>query len=454
MLHFLRSTAPLRRPVIIAIASVALVAGVTAALSVPQSSLAAVNAAASTALTDAQKTQWVFDGTNEVRAEAGTTPLVHNAALDKVASDWAYQQWKNGAMSHNPNYSTQIPAGWSHAGENVAGGYTYDAVVAAWVNSPEHYRNLIGDYTDLGVGYYQGPDGTRYWVQEFAKYATTTVPPKQMPTTAPSTPGSTPSKPTSPSSPLSTPAAPSSPAAPNTPASPPNTGGYPAEPAAPAGTGIPLSSPSFEGSSSGWTASGASLDGPNTNARGGKYALAVSGGQTVSQTVATTVTAGETDTVTIWVKPGSTAGITGSLKLTAVGGTTETATTSFSDSSGWMRVSVGLPIARAGHTGLRVDVVLSNSGRAYRIDSTSLVRTKNAPAAAPAPAPTPSASSSTKPTTPAAQAPAPAPTTPATPKPAPSAPQPTATPAPAPVPSPSSTPKSGGLLGILGLLGG
>ena len=203
MLNVLRSPAPMRRSIIIAIASVALVAGAAAALSVPQSSLAAANTAASASLTDAQKTQYVFDGTNEVRAEAGTTPLVRNAALDKVASDWAYQQWKNGAMSHNPNYSTQIPAGWTHAGENVASGYTYDTVVQAWVNSPEHYRNLVGDYTDLGVGYYQGPDGTRYWVQEFAKYATTKVPPKQTPTAAPSSsPSSSPSTPvSSPSSP-------------------------------------------------------------------------------------------------------------------------------------------------------------------------------------------------------------------------------------------------------------
>ena len=414
MLHFARSTAPLRGPIIIAMASIALVAATGAALSLPQSSLAVVNAAASSGLSDAQKTQYVVDGTNQVRAQAGTTPLVRNAALDKVASDWAYQQWKNGAMSHNPDYSTQIPSGWSHAGENVASGYTYDTVVRAWVNSPEHYKNLVGDYTDLGVGYYQGSDGKRYWSQVFAKYATTKVPPKQTPSSAPSPTASTP--PTAGST-----AAPSTPPA----------GSYPLEPAAPAGTAIPLRSPSFEGAFSGWTAAGASLDGPNTNARGGKYALAVSGGQTVSQTVTTTVVAGETDTVTIWVKPGSTAGITGSLKLTAIGGTTETASASFSDSSGWMRVSVGLPLSRSGHTGLRVDIVLSNPGRAYRLDSASLVRTKNAPAApTPDPAPEPSG----------------------TPTPMP-APRPTGTAAPTPAPSPSSSATSGGLLGLLGLGG-
>jgi len=431
----------MRRQVAIAIVAVVVVGGIAASLSVAESSLAATNAAVTTSTpTIAQQTQRVFDDTNEVRAEAGTTPLVRNSALDKVAMDWAKQQSDNGAMSHNPNYSTQIPSGWSHAGENVAAGYTYTQVVPAWKASAEHYKNLVGDYTDLGIGEYTGADGRTYWVQEFAKYASTKVPPKQTPTNAPSA---------SPSSSPSTPAASPTPSSPPTSAkpspSPTATGGYPAEPAAPAGTVIPLKSPSFEGSSSGWTASSASLDGPNTNARGGKYALVASGGQTISQTVTTTVTAGETDTVTIWVEPGSTAGITGSLKLTALGGTTETATVSFSDSSGWMKVSVGLPVSKSGHTGLRIDVVLSNSGRAYRLDSASLVRTKNAPAAAsPAPSPTPSASASAKPTTPA---PAPSSSPSTAPKPAPSSPQPT------PTPSPSSSQSSGGLLGFLGLGG-
>ncbi|HEY4226200.1 MAG TPA: CAP domain-containing protein [Pseudolysinimonas sp.] len=427
----------MRRQIIVAVAAVALVGGAAAALSGAQSSLAVTSSTtSSTAVTDAQKTQRVFADTNEVRAEAGTTPLVRNAALDKVASDWAYQQWKNGAMSHNPNYSTQIPAGWSHAGENVAAGYDDTQVTPAWTASAEHYKNLVGDYTDIGIGFYQGPDGKIYWTQEFGKYSTTTVPPKQTPNNAPS---STPSAPAS-SAPASSAPASSAPA---------SSGTAAGEPAAPAGTAIALSSPSFEGSSAGWTASGAALDGPNTNAKGGKFALAVNGGQTVSQTVSTAVTAGETDTVTIWVKPGSTGAVAGQLKLTAVGGTTETATTSFSVSSGWMKVSVGLPVAKAGHTGLRIDVVLSNSGRSYRLDSASLVRTKNAPATS-APAGTPPAA----PASPASP-PSPTPTKPAAAAPAPTAspaPKPTQTPT-APAPSPASSSSLRGLLGLLGLGG-
>jgi uncharacterized protein YkwD len=409
-----RFVAPTRRPIAwiaIAIVAVAFTALIAVALLGPQSAFAATTTSSSSSVTDAQKTQRVVTDTNEVRAEAGTTPLVRNSALDKVAADWAYQQWKNGAMSHNPDYSTQIPAGWSHAGENVAAGYTYDTVVPAWVKSASHYKNLVGDYTDVGIGYYEGPDGKRYWSQVFAKYSTTQVPPKQTPTasaspSATTTPApSASATPTPSATPSSTPST-----APST--APGTSGSFAAEPAAPAGTAIALSSPSFEGSSTGWTASGSSVEGPTTAARGGKYDLALTGGTTVSQTVSTTVTAGETDTVTIWVKPGSATAITGSLKLSTLGGTTETATSTFSVSSGWMKVSVALPVSRSGHTGLKIEVVLAKSGVAYRLDSASLVRTANAPAAAAAPAtaPTPSSTpSKPAPTTassPAAPAPA------------------------------------------------
>jgi uncharacterized protein YkwD len=235
MLQIRLSTAPVRRTIVIAIASVALVAGTAAMLSVPQSSLAAAYAAASSTVTDAEKTQYVFDGTNEVRAQAGTPPLVRNAALDKVAADWAYQQWKNSAMSHNPDYSTQIPPGWSHAGENVASGYTYDRGVQAWVDSPEDYKTRGGDYTDLGVGYYEGPDGTRYWSQVFAKYATTTVPPKQTPSSAPSA---------APSSGAAAPSSTSSPAPSGPTPAPAPTSPKPTPTPAPTPTPTPTPSPS------------------------------------------------------------------------------------------------------------------------------------------------------------------------------------------------------------------
>jgi uncharacterized protein YkwD len=428
-----------------------LIAAVLAAvLFVPQNAFAAPAAspaagtASASALTVEQMKQYVYAATNQVRYNAGlTTGYVRDPRLDAVAQAWAEQQYKNGAMSHNPSYSSQIPGGWQRAGENVASGYTYDKVVPAWVASPSHYANLTNDYTSIGIGYYEA-DGKRYWVQEFAKYPGTAVP-------------------TKPAAPAPTPAPTPPPATP--PASPPAT--YPAEPAAPAGTALALGSPSFEGGSSGWSG-GSGVEGPTTGARGGKYDLKATGG-TVSQTVNVAPKAGEAYTATIWVKPGGSSKISGTVRLVAAGGgTTETASVNFTVSSGWMRVSVPLTITKPGHTSLRIEVAL-NSGD-IRLDSASLVRTQNAPAApapapstTPAPKPTPTPTPpptkppasggllggllGTKPAAPAAPAPAPAPVAPA-----PAAPAPVA-PAPAPVaPAPAPPSGLGGLLS--GLLGG
>jgi hypothetical protein len=50
----------------------------------------------------------------------------------------------------------------------------------------------------------------------------------------------------------------------------------------------------------------------------------------------------------------------------------------FSVSSGWMKVSVPLKVTRAGHTGLKFEVVLGSGD--FRLDSASLVQTQSAPA--------------------------------------------------------------------------
>lgn len=341
---------------------IAIIAAVlTATLFVPQNAFAAPAASpaagaakasvAAGAVSVADMTRSVWEQTNQVRYDKGLNGLARDSRLDKVAMAWAKQQWKNGKMSHNPNYSKQIPKGWQRAGENVASGYTYTQVVGAWVASPSHYANLVRDYTSIGIGFYEA-NGKRYWVQTFAKYPGTKVPKK--------------------------------PAAPPAPARPAAA----AEPAAPAGATVSLASPSFEGTFSGWTASGAKLDGPNTAAKGGKYALAVPGSRTVSQTVNVKPAVGSTYTATIWVKPGGSSQVSGSLRLTALGGSTETATMGFAVSSGWMKVSIPLKVQKAGHTGLRLEVALASGD--FRLDSASLVLTQ-APPSGSAAAPTSSA---------------------------------------------------------------
>lgn len=352
------------------------------------STLFSPNAArAATAVpTYAEMMQRVIDDTNAVRAEVGLRPLVRNALMDEVAAAWALQQWATGVMGHNPLFSLQIPLGWARAGENVAKGYTYTQVVPAWKASPGHYANIVNDYNSIGIGFFE-LDGRRYWCQLFAKYPGVTQPPISQPP-----PPSTPSNMAAPSPVLTT-----SPR--STGSSPPTPTGA-AEPLPPAGVSIPLSSPSFENGRGTWIAPSGYVSGPNSQARGGVRSLLVPGdaGRIVTQTLGTPVAAGSTHTFTMWVRADGAAA--GTVRLRTIGGTsTESSAVNFTATSlSWLKVSVTLA-ATSAHTGFRLEVVTPATGRIYRLDSASLVRTgqttagaaaapqSGSPATSPTPAP-------------------------------------------------------------------
>jgi hypothetical protein len=107
--------------------------------------------------------------TNAARADKGLPALKRNAAMDAVAQAWAVRMAGSG-YEHNPNFSSQIPAGWTLAAENIAWNYTSSTVVRAWLNSPGHYANIVASHTDIGVGYYVAANGDIFSVQNFAKY--------------------------------------------------------------------------------------------------------------------------------------------------------------------------------------------------------------------------------------------------------------------------------------------
>jgi hypothetical protein len=117
----------------------------------------------------------ILTNTNAARTSAGLPALKRNAAMDAVALAWAKKMAAAGTMSHNPSYSTQIPSGWTRASENVAYGYKSNTVVSGWLNSPGHRANIMGDVTDVGIGYFVDAKGVAWSVQNFAKYATSTA---------------------------------------------------------------------------------------------------------------------------------------------------------------------------------------------------------------------------------------------------------------------------------------
>ncbi|WP_144877677.1 CAP domain-containing protein [Microbacterium sp. 1.5R] len=118
----------------------------------------------------------ILQDTNAARAANGLPPLILDGSMTTVARNWSATQARERRMYHNPQYSSQIPAGWSRAGENVASGYAPAAVVKGWMNSPGHRANILGDFTTIGIGYVDG-----YATQVFAKYPVTAPTPTVVP---------------------------------------------------------------------------------------------------------------------------------------------------------------------------------------------------------------------------------------------------------------------------------
>lgn len=107
---------------------------------------------------------------DQARWDAGLNGLNRNAQMDAVALGWARQLAANGTLSHNPDYASQIPAGWTGAAENVAQGYpTAQAVHDGWMNSAGHRANILGGYTDIGIALIDA-GGSTWAVEVFGAY--------------------------------------------------------------------------------------------------------------------------------------------------------------------------------------------------------------------------------------------------------------------------------------------
>ena len=108
------------------------------------------------------------------RAKAGVSPLYLSPELQRAAMLRAVEITK--FFSHTRpdgrDCNTVLSSPWG-VGENIsAGSNTAQEVVARWMNSPGHRRNILyARFKELGVGYCYAPDGVggyvHYWVQIF-----------------------------------------------------------------------------------------------------------------------------------------------------------------------------------------------------------------------------------------------------------------------------------------------
>jgi uncharacterized protein YkwD len=117
----------------------------------------------------------VVDAHNRTRAEAKLRPLEVSTKLQAAAESHARDMAAHQKMSHEGSEGSRpvdrIKAqGYTfrRIGENVAAGYfTVDQVMKVWMNSPHHRRNILGGFSQIGVGCATGEDGKRYWCVTF-----------------------------------------------------------------------------------------------------------------------------------------------------------------------------------------------------------------------------------------------------------------------------------------------
>ena len=122
----------------------------------------------------------VLDSHNAERARKRLAPLVLNPQLTQAAEEHAADMASRGKMSHRGGDGSspferieQAHYSFQAAAENVAYGYDrVDEVMAGWMRSPGHRRNILGPYAEIGVGRVIAPAGTSYWCVTFGNPAT------------------------------------------------------------------------------------------------------------------------------------------------------------------------------------------------------------------------------------------------------------------------------------------
>ena len=161
-----------------AIAVVPLTASSTALATpaAPQEAPAAAPAVPAQATAEsAQYADTVMAKVNELRRSKGLQPVTRYKELDAVAQAWSDQQAGANSMSHNPNYPSQYPKGWTQFAENVAsqpaGGDVGAQVFEGWLTSADHYPHLVDpNLNAIGIGFAQSSTGTWYATMNLGIY--------------------------------------------------------------------------------------------------------------------------------------------------------------------------------------------------------------------------------------------------------------------------------------------
>lgn len=194
---------------------------------------------------------------NQSRSAAGLNPLAGFWDLADDARVHTSEMLAAGQIYHSSNSQlASYATGWALLGENVGMGPNPSLLHQAFMNSPSHRANILGDYDLVGVGAQTDASGTMFVTVVFMKSAapapaptttttTTTAPPATTttppPTTTTAPPATTTTAPPTPAPPATGPTT-----TPTTTQSPPIAPATTQPTAAPSTPGAPNATPDLE----------------------------------------------------------------------------------------------------------------------------------------------------------------------------------------------------------------
>jgi uncharacterized protein YkwD len=107
---------------------------------------------------------------NKLRAAKGLSALSLDTPARKAAAIQSIRMAKAEKMTHLIGLGDDFGARMKKsdvalpAAENIATGQqSVEAAVQAWIDSPKHLENMLGDFRGLGVAVAKAEDGRPYW---------------------------------------------------------------------------------------------------------------------------------------------------------------------------------------------------------------------------------------------------------------------------------------------------
>ncbi len=117
---------------------------------------------------------------NTERVNASLSPMVSDPLIFPIAHDWSVSLANSQVLSHRPDlvasFDNRVTKSWTRIGENVGRGPDVQGLHNAFMNSPGHKANVLGDYNRIGIAVVIDSNGTIWVTFNFMKAAAITGP--------------------------------------------------------------------------------------------------------------------------------------------------------------------------------------------------------------------------------------------------------------------------------------